>query len=212
MEAFRLRGVADAPKPLWRRRGKKPRQLISKMRIASAESLCRAEATVGVGEKSKDAQALLAEWYDDYAGAVYRLLLAILGKESDAQDALSEVFLNLARRDLRPIKEPRFYLLAAARNIARSLLRKQKRENLAAACDHFFTSDSLSPEKLLLAQQVETALLELPAEQREVVVLKVYEELSFGEIARLTHTRLNTVASRYRYAAEKLRRLLEEVP
>jgi RNA polymerase sigma-70 factor, ECF subfamily len=180
--------------------------------IASAESLCRAEAKVGVGEKPKDAQALLAEWYDHYAAPVYRLLLAILGKESDAQDALSEVFLNLARRNLRLIKEPRFYLLAAARNSARSILRKQKRENLAEAWDHFFTSDSLSPEKLLLAQQVEAALLALPAEQREVIVLKVYEELSFREIARLTHTRLNTVASRYRYAAEKLRRLLEEVP
>jgi RNA polymerase sigma-70 factor (ECF subfamily) len=176
------------------------------------EAFCQAEDRLGAKGKSQDTQSLLAEWYDHHAGAVYRLLLAILGKESDAQDALSEVFLNLADRDLRFIKEPRFYLLAAARNIARSLLRKQKRENLAPACDHFFTDDSLSPEKLLLAQQVETALLELPAEQREVVVLKVYEELSFREIARLTHTRLNTVASRYRYAAEKLRRLLEEVP
>jgi RNA polymerase sigma-70 factor, ECF subfamily len=199
MEAFRLRG------------GKKPRQLISKMRIASAESLCRAEVTVGVGEKSKDAQALLAEWYDDHAAPVYRLLLAILGKESDAQDALSEVFLKLARRDLSAIKEPRFYLLTAARNSALSMLRRKKRENLAPAPEHFFAAD-LSPEKMLLAQQVETALLALPAEQRAVVILRVYEELSFEEIARLTHTRLNTVASRYRYAAKKLRRLLEEVP
>jgi DNA-directed RNA polymerase specialized sigma24 family protein len=64
-----------------------------------------------------------------------------------------------------------------------------------------------APRPLLL---VENALAALPARQREVVVLKVYEGRTFGEIARLLNISPNTAASRYRYALEKLRPLLEE--
>jgi RNA polymerase sigma-70 factor (ECF subfamily) len=45
----------------------------------------------------------------------------------------------------------------------------------------------------------------LPPEQREVVHLKVFEGLTFQEIADLAGESINTVASRYRYALEKLR-------
>ena len=55
-------------------------------------------------------------------------------------------------------------------------------------------------ERLLL----ERALGDLPAEQREVVVLKIFEGWTFQEIAALTDEPLNTMASRYRYALAKL--------
>ena len=48
-------------------------------------------------------------------------------------------------------------------------------------------------------------MLTLPAEQREVVHLKVFEGMTFQEIADLCGESINTVASRYRYAIEKLR-------
>ena len=46
----------------------------------------------------------------------------------------------------------------------------------------------------------------LPEEQREVVVLKIFEEMTFEEISQLMRISQNTVASRYRYAIEKLRK------
>jgi len=49
------------------------------------------------------------------------------------------------------------------------------------------------------------ALRELPADQREVVHLKAFEGMTFQEIADLTNESVNTIASRYRYAVEKLR-------
>ncbi|MBM4049994.1 MAG: sigma-70 family RNA polymerase sigma factor, partial [Planctomycetes bacterium] len=52
------------------------------------------------------------------------------------------------------------------------------------------------------------ALMALPEEQREVVLLKVYGRLTFAEIADVIHASPNTAASRYRYAVEKLRRHL----
>ena len=56
-----------------------------------------------------------------------------------------------------------------------------------------------------LAEQLETVLARLPQPQREVVVLKIYREKTFQEIARLLDVSQNTVASRYRYGMEKLR-------
>jgi RNA polymerase sigma-70 factor (ECF subfamily) len=49
----------------------------------------------------------------------------------------------------------------------------------------------------------------LPCEQREVVLLKIDGELTFAQIAVVMGTSINTAASRYRYALEKLRTELE---
>ncbi len=56
---------------------------------------------------------------------------------------------------------------------------------------------------------VEDALRALPSEQREVVYLKVYEGLTFREIGERCGVGANTAASRYRYALEALRSVLE---
>lgn len=158
------------------------------------------------------ARADLGELYDQHAGALYRLLLAILGSPDDAQDALGEVFLRAARHNLGRIRNPRAYLLAAARNQAISMLRRRRREVPTDMSDsHFFDAAKLDPEQAASARRIEAALRELPPEQREVIALKVYEGLTFAEIAAITRARPNTVASRYRYAVEKLRRSLKEL-
>lgn len=61
-----------------------------------------------------------------------------------------------------------------------------------------------------LRQNIEQAFRELPIEQREVVHLKIYDQMTFNQIAEATGLSINTVASRYRYALEKLQRLLSE--
>ena len=59
------------------------------------------------------------------------------------------------------------------------------------------------------AERVRRILAGLPAEQSEVVTLKHWEDLTFAEIAEVLGISQNTVASRYRYAMEKLQRSLE---
>jgi RNA polymerase sigma-70 factor, ECF subfamily len=59
---------------------------------------------------------------------------------------------------------------------------------------------------------VEAALRRLPEAQREVLVLKVWGELSFPQIADSLHIPVNTAASRYRYALARLREELAEEP
>jgi RNA polymerase sigma-70 factor (ECF subfamily) len=58
-------------------------------------------------------------------------------------------------------------------------------------------------------KRLERAIRRLPAEQREVLHLKVYEGQTLGAIAALTGVSPNTAASRYRYAIDSLRRAME---
>ena len=60
----------------------------------------------------------------------------------------------------------------------------------------------------VFAAALEQALKALPPEQREVVHLHVYEGMTFQEVANATGESINTVSARYRYAVDKMRRLL----
>ena len=59
-------------------------------------------------------------------------------------------------------------------------------------------------------QRLEAALADLPAEQREVFLLRAHGDLELAEIAELTQIPTETVKSRLRYALQKLRRLLAD--
>jgi len=58
--------------------------------------------------------------------------------------------------------------------------------------------------------QAAEALAKIPSDQREVIVLKFFEELTFREISNVCGVSIGTVTSRYRYGMEKLRKLLED--
>lgn len=72
-----------------------------------------------------------------------------------------------------------------------------------------FSSELESRE---LAETVQAALKQLPLEQREVLVLRVWGELSFPEIAEVLEIPVDTAASRHRYALAALRKLIPTNP
>ena len=90
------------------------------------------------------------------------------------------------------------------RNECFSALRHRRRDVLASASALLESVDAVSdrPDERLALEQ---ALRGLPPVQREVVHLKVFEGMTFQEIADLTDESINTIASRYRYAIEALR-------
>lgn len=106
------------------------------------------------------------------------------------------------------------YLYRAARNEALSRIRKQGVRNRAAAerqaAPPIVRGADGDLEAAEEAQRVSKALLGLPVEQREVVVLKIYQDMTFREIARIVGISNNTAASRYRYGLAKLKETLKE--
>ena len=150
----------------------------------------------------------LARLYDAHAAGLFRYALVVLMDHALAEDAVQQVFAKLLATAGGLPESPAHYLRRAVRN--ECLTARERRAREPAAIDRpvleAAASEPADPEKRLA---IEAALRALPIEQREVVVLKVYEGLTFKEIAEFTDTPPNTVASRYRYAIEKMRAALQ---
>jgi len=150
----------------------------------------------------------------------------------DAEDILQDVFYELveANRLLMPIEHVTGWLFRVARNRITDLFRKKKPENfsdtavagsseddegLQLQIEDLLPSPDAGPDALfarnLLIDELESALDELPDEQREVFVAHEFEGRSFKEIAADTGVSVNTLLSRKRYAVLHLRERLQTI-
>jgi len=143
----------------------------------------------------------------------------------DAEDILQDVFTELveANRLLMPIEHVTAWLFRVARNRITDLFRKKKPENfsdVAVEGDELHFEDLLpspdaGPEAVyarhVLLDELELAIGELPAEQREVFVSHELEGRSFKEIAEETGVTVNTLLSRKHYAVLRLRERLQSI-
>jgi RNA polymerase sigma-70 factor (ECF subfamily) len=168
---------------------------------------------IGLSAGDERAYSLL---YEQFAARLVRTAAAILGSREDAEDAVQDVFVALvrSRRQLGEIEDMTAYLFAALRHAAARCAARRER----AVPGHDFVgemparAESCSDHAIdgELQEHLQRALQELPPEQREVVSLRLAGELTFAQIARASDVSTQTVASRYRYALEKLRILLKE--
>ena len=148
---------------------------------------------------------------------------------ADAEDILQEVFIELAEsyRLPRPVEQVGAWLFRVARNRITDLFRKKKSVALADAgsagaadgetldLEELLPSDAAGPEaayaRSLLLEELDAALNELPAEQREVFVAHEIEGVSFKELAARSGVAINTLLSRKRYAVLHLRERLRDI-
>jgi RNA polymerase sigma-70 factor, ECF subfamily len=161
---------------------------------------------------------LVVRWQRKIQGTIYR----ILGTEEDARDLCQEAFLK-AFRALKGFKgEARFssWLYQIAVNLCRDRMRRRRGRtfvSLEALGDESGPSRAASPDpgpmELLqrgaLRNLVQDAIAMLPEDQREVIVLKEYEELTFLEIAQVLDVPLSTVKTRLYRGLVNLRSCLE---
>jgi len=142
--------------------------------------------------------------YERHGRALLAYACALLRDPSAAEDVLHQVFLNVLRGRAAINGDPVPYLFRAIRNTALNHIRGQSREvELAGAGVWLESPDGRTEESLAL----QSALATLPAEQREVVVLKIWGQLTFEEAAAVIGVSPNTAASRYRYGLEKLKEI-----
>jgi RNA polymerase sigma-70 factor (ECF subfamily) len=149
--------------------------------------------------------------YDEHAQSLYAFLLNFTRDQADTRDLLQEIFVKLAREPnlLDGVRDERAFFIRLAHNAAIDLIRRRgtrerTKENFAAEIISPFAPTNDPDEKTFRAELSE-ALAELPEEQRAVVHLKLWGELTFEKIAAVLEIPPNTAASRYRYALDKLR-------
>ncbi len=124
----------------------------------------------------------------------------------EAEDVVQETFVALLQR-LQPPTQPERYCVRSFRNRAlncrRSLWRRLTRE-LESRRWFEREADETPQERAAMR-----CLAELPVDQREVIVLKIWHQYTFEELGELLELSPNTVAGRYRYGLQKLRACLK---
>lgn len=160
---------------------------------------------------------LVHRWGRKIHGAAFR----VLGSHEDAREVSQEAFLKAYRAIGGFQHRARFssWLYQIALNLCRDRLRRKGGRHMvsidALAEDEGTRLLPASPsvhravERLDLAQRVARAVSELPPEQREVIVLKEYQELTFAEIAEVLGAPVSTVKTRLYRGLDQLRRRLE---
>mgnify|MGYP002131390795 CR=1 FL=1 len=154
---------------------------------------------------------------------VYTTIYLIVKDRYIAEDLLQETYIKAidVLKSGRYNEEGKFmpWIVRIAHNLAIDYFRKEKRyptivlEDGSIVFNSFeFSEDSFEDIQLKQDQIVNIRELvkKLPDEQREVLILRHYEELSFQEIADMTQVSINTALGRMRYALINLRKMLNK--
>lgn len=155
--------------------------------------------------------ANLERLYDDHAQALFAFLLNFTRDEDDTRDVLQEIFIKLARQPelLKSARDERAFLIRLAHNAAIDLMRRRgarsRHHEQFGAEQVSALAPASDPDEAAFREALAVALGELPADQRAVVHLKLWEGLTFEQIASALELSPNTAASRYRYGLDKLR-------
>ena len=128
---------------------------------------------------------------------------------ADAEDIVQEAFVKFWRRNHKI--DNRALLYSAVRSIALDFIRRNSRRARREASA--FGETEFSEPQFEIEDETQRALADaidgLPREQREVLVMKIWNELTFAEIAGALGISQNTAASRYRYALAALKKMLQ---
>lgn len=156
-------------------------------------------------------------WRECYRTHAPRLLLYArqwLPERADAEDAVQAGFVKYWRHKPHPQRPDIPLLFTAVRTAALDMIkrnqRRAKRETAVMVDKDDVWWDASSVEETERAENLHSALATLDQPQREAVVLRIWADMTFADIARMTNESINTIASRYRYALANLKKLIPE--
>jgi RNA polymerase sigma-70 factor (ECF subfamily) len=168
-----------------------------------------------VWEFKRGSSQALQRIYEKYVAYLVTVTTALLNDVNSAEDIVHDFFVSFGQSaDKLKVKGSlKAYLTTCVINRVRDRIRTSQRER-ATTLDKADSMCSTANGPELSAvyseefQQLSRAMVKLPYEQREVIILHLQSGLMFKQIAKLQHVSTNTVWSRYRYALEKLRSIL----
>ncbi|MEK6494978.1 RNA polymerase sigma factor [Myroides odoratimimus] len=150
----------------------------------------------------------------------------IFSKVTDAELA-NDIFQDTFIKVINTLKSGRYneegkflpWVIRIAHNLVMDHYRREKRVQFQYDSEElpifsFLKDDSNTVEGDIIQQQIESdlhlLLKELPEDQRQVITMRMYQDLSFKEIAEQTDVSINTALGRMRYALLNLRKLIDE--
>lgn len=161
-------------------------------------------------------QSVLENLYHQHFNKTYRTAYMVTGDHQMAEDATQEAFLKafVKMETLKDLNKFGAWVGVIASNYAIDLLRKRKRmlfsDNVS---EHADSNPGFSPqeswEKTESCQEIRNALAALEPEEREILVLKYFNELSIKEIALVINAPAGTIKSRLFRARKKVKALLQ---
>lgn len=170
----------------------------------------------------RDDEAAFAEFVRRYQRKFYRLAYGYLHQHEEALDAVQEAFIKIyrARRTWEPRANPYTWSYRIVANLCVDMIRK-RRGQMAASLDDEETglgrtladAGTVDPLKLQIDDEerskVMAAVMKLPPRQREIIMLRHYEDMSLQEIAEAQGCALGTVKSSLHRAIASLKTILE---
>jgi len=154
---------------------------------------------------------------------IYTSIYLFVKETSLAEDIFQEVFIKIidTLRKGKYNHEGKFvqWALRISYNMCVDYFRRSKRRPKVSPTETFDIFDVLqnpepNAEQTIIRSQthdkIRSLVDQLPAEQREVVILRHYADMSFKEIAKLTRVSINTALGRMRYALINIRKMVEE--
>jgi RNA polymerase sigma-70 factor (ECF subfamily) len=152
----------------------------------------------------------VGEWFDAHAGALVLFARQWVGERAGAEDVVQDVFVALMGQ-ARPPHHVRAWLYRSVRNAAISRARGEGRRSGREARTAAARADWFEPrhEDLIDAGAAQQALESLPGEQREVIVMRIWGQMTLNEVAEVTGEAVSTLFSRYRAGLARIRQLME---
>lgn len=141
---------------------------------------------------------------------LYVAALAITRDRDSAEDAVHDALLAIAALEVEPI-DLESYLFRTVRNKALHGVKRDKRIDRNIDPADFLDVEECSEEERVFATEVTKYLDALEENPRQVIVMKLFADLTFNEIAEIMSTSPNTVASWYRRGLSKLKEQLYEL-
>jgi len=156
-------------------------------------------------ERAGAEEATLAALVSQYAGTLYRVAFSVLRNPADAEDAVQEAFVRVLRHreTLGEVRDQRVWLIRIVWNIVLDRKRRAKTRpetDDVAELARVLPSEGLTAEQIASAAQHHAHVLacveQLPAKERQVLMLSAFEELTSVEIAAVLGITESSVRSR----------------
>ena len=144
--------------------------------------------------------------YEAHGRGLIAYASALLRERASAEDVVHSVFARLLQLGTTINGEPEPYLYRAVRNGVLDHVKRRGKDVTLESAEQWFEAPPTFDEMGLALQ---SAIVALPEEQREVLVLRVWGGLTFEQVAQTLGISPNTAASRHRYALGRLRELLK---